>query len=388
MNAPSNESRFTLLTAPGPAAIAVLRLVGPSVPAFCDRHVRLRQSQGLAAAICGDVLRSQLLDADGQPLDDILVSIHAPPPMSDVRLHLHGSAWLVAHCCDLLRDAGFSQASDAEDAPLWLGIDQLDAECTRLLPQILTERGAIWLCQNTNMLRGRIHAILNMNDADAVRELRAIQNAGTTVERLTRPTRIALIGPPNAGKSTLLNALTDQPVSIVSTIPGTTRDWLEAPGEIAGFPVTWIDTAGLREPQDALEAAGIEQTKRVLATADQTVVVLDGTAAADDPRRAFVRAWCTLQPACVVCNKSDLPSSQLLPNELPAAWRDRALTATATDRIGLEILLNTVGAAAGLIESPLTATGCPFTTRQRELCSAAAAAATFDERRAKLRLIT
>jgi len=92
---------------------------------------------------------------------------------------------------------------------------------------------------------------------------------------------IAVAGAPNVGKSTLVNALAGRDVAIVSPYPGTTRDVLEARAVIAGVPVTLLDTAGLRETADPIEAEGVRRARARAAAADFLIVVQDGDAAAD-----------------------------------------------------------------------------------------------------------
>jgi tRNA U34 5-carboxymethylaminomethyl modifying GTPase MnmE/TrmE len=180
---------FQVLTGGHAAAISVVRLSGPRVPAFLRAHFRGRTDSTPAA---GDVLHGALLDGDGAEADDVLLSIHATGPV-DARFHLHGNPWLVHRFCEWAQVAGFAPA----DAP-------------------------------------------------------------SGVEWFLTPIRIVLLGPPNVGKSTLFNALAGEAVSIVSAVPGTTRDWVEQPADIAGMPVVWVDTAGIRPTPDALEAASAD----------------------------------------------------------------------------------------------------------------------------------
>ena len=88
---------------------------------------------------------------------------------------------------------------------------------------------------------------------------------------------VAIVGPPNAGKSSLLNALLGVERAIVSEIPGTTRDTIEETLGIEGVPVRLIDTAGIRAHADRLESAGIERTRRALEAARVALVVVDGS---------------------------------------------------------------------------------------------------------------
>jgi tRNA modification GTPase len=203
-----------------------------------------------------------------------------------------------------------------------------------------------------------------------VANCRALLDAPPFFDWFASPLRVALVGPPNAGKSSLANALSDRSASIVSAIAGTTRDWLEIPGEIQGYPVVWLDTAGLRRSADALEAASIERTHEVMAGADAILFVLDGSPEAHPVQREFARRYADDRPTCVAVNKSDCMASDAV---LDAAerWKVPITMVSATERTGLdrliESLLSEVGrdmATAGMVS--------PFTKRQTRLLRKAA----------------
>lgn len=100
-------------------------------------------------------------------------------------------------------------------------------------------------------------------------------------ERLRSGFRVALVGAPNVGKSSLLNALCEQDIAIVSDVPGTTRDFVFADLTVDGQPVHLFDTAGLRETEDVIEKLGIERTTRKIEEADLVIQILDATASKD-----------------------------------------------------------------------------------------------------------
>ncbi len=151
-----------------------------------------------------------------------------------------------------------------------------------------------------------------------------------------RGARLALIGKPNAGKSSLLNALLGFQRSLVSNVPGTTRDYLEAPLDILGVPVTAVDTAGIRETGDAIEASGVELARSIAHNADLTLLLLDTSAPVAAEDLALVR---DLEPSrlLVLASKTDLP----------AVWRPEAhglsaLPVSAATGEGLETLRQNV----------------------------------------------
>ncbi len=136
-------------------------------------------------------------------------------------------------------------------------------------------------------------------------------------DALTQGVRLAILGAPNAGKSSLLNALLDQDRAIVSDIPGTTRDFISERITFGGLNLELIDTAGLRNPASDLESQGIERSLQVAGEADFTLLVLDSSEAPPElPKEALQNL--TPENAIVCENKTDLPNSQTFPGFQPA----------------------------------------------------------------------
>lgn len=115
--------------------------------------------------------------------------------------------------------------------------------------------------------------------------------------------RIAIVGPPNAGKSSLLNALVKSDRALVTEIPGTTRDFVEEQIEVGGLPVVLIDTAGLRESEDPVESLGIQKSRLVAASADLIWFVYDASQGSEDERAQWIK---DLENVILVANKIDL----------------------------------------------------------------------------------
>ena len=120
---------------------------------------------------------------------------------------------------------------------------------------------------------------------------------GRRGEALREGLKLAIVGPPNAGKSSLINALAQREAAIVSEIPGTTRDVIELRLNLGGYLVHVADTAGLRETEDAIEAEGVRRARAAARDADLTLLLLDGRDAASAP----------IPTDLIVRNKSDLP---------------------------------------------------------------------------------
>lgn len=354
MSAVALDDTYALLTSAGPAGIAVIAVQGEQVGRFLARHVRGRTpTDGWRA---GDLRRAALVDATGEVLDDILVNVRAAGPAWDIQLHMHGSPIIVARCTELLDACGLRRA-DVSPVALWKPADGVEAEACALLPRVLTERGVQWVFDQVQGLRALLTAALDQDTQLARSACLAAAERWRRAAWFTRPLRVVLAGPVNAGKSTLANALADRPISIISATPGTTRDWVDYPSEAGGFPVIWVDTAGWREAADPLEAAAIGRTEHLIAQAEAVVVVLDATPAALAERAAFVRRFQDVCPAAVALTKADLnPAAGEVSAELPASWRVRAVSLSALRGEGLDSLraslLAATGRTAGALEAP------------------------------------
>ncbi|WP_342586197.1 tRNA uridine-5-carboxymethylaminomethyl(34) synthesis GTPase MnmE [Methylobrevis pamukkalensis] len=277
-------------------------------------------------------LRSLRDPADGSLIDQAIV-IFLPGPASYTgedcaEFQCHGSRAVVAallRCLDAL--PGWRMAEPGEftrrafdngrlDLTEVEGVADLisaetDAQRRQALRQMdggLSERAAGWRDQ---LLRARalVEADLDFADEDDVpdsvaaevgdlvaaveRQVSEVLAASAHGERIRDGFEVALLGPPNAGKSTLLNTLSRRDVAIVTDVPGTTRDTLEVHLDLGGLPLTLIDTAGLRETDEVVEAEGIRRTRRRAGTAD-LVLWLDetGRAPPDDIVSAGPPVWC------------------------------------------------------------------------------------------------
>jgi tRNA modification GTPase len=157
--------------------------------------------------------------------------------------------------------------------------------------------------------------------AEAARRVRHALAGAAAGARLREGFNVVIAGPPNVGKSTLMNALARRDVSIVSALPGTTRDLVEVPLELRGFPVTLIDTAGIRETDDPIEREGVARARRRAQEADLTLWLSEGAFPAAPPNDA----------ALPVLTKADRNGPDVAPSG--DAIRISALTGEGIDRL-------------------------------------------------------
>ena len=298
---------FAPATAPGRAAVAVVRLSGP------DSGRVLRQLSGALPSPRRASLRP-LKSPDGRLLDQALV-LWMPGPASytgedTAELFLHGGPAVVAAVVEALHASGLRLADPGEftrrafengqlDLAQAEGVaDLVEAETEAQRAQALEQVGGalgraqeVWRSDLIEAL-GILEAAVDFPDEDLPQDvldrarppldrlISALDHALTDTERgvlVREGFRIALIGAPNAGKSTLLNGLVRREAAIVTATPGTTRDVIEVPLVLGGFKVLLADTAGLRETEDEIEAEGVRRARAWAEGASLRLWVVDGS---------------------------------------------------------------------------------------------------------------
>ncbi len=292
----------------------------------------------------------RLLRHAGEALDQALV-LWFPGPASYTgedcaELQLHGGPAVIAAVADALVVLGARPAEPGEftrraflhgklDLTAAEGIaDLIDAETEAQRRQALRQAGgalaarhAAWSDRLARLL-ARQEAFIEFQDEDLPEglhqavareaaalgvELSAEIAAGNRGEALREGLRIAILGAPNAGKSSLLNALAGRDAAIVTPQPGTTRDVVEVRLVIAGVPVSLADTAGLRRTEDAIEAEGVRRARVAGRAADLVMAVFAADAAPDAETLRLVE-----EGALVVVNKIDLARAPLAGLEVSA----------------------------------------------------------------------
>ncbi len=301
----------------------------------------------------------------GQPLDEALCTVMRGPRSYTgedvVELACHGSPALLRLVVDLLIASGARLAEPGEftrRAFLNGRLDLARAEAVALLIAARTGRAvalaaralAGGLAAQLSPIRERLvdliaglEVALDFPDeqigADVNEAAKIVGGLRATVAAVVIGVRrgqvvqhgltVAIVGPPNAGKSSLLNALVGRERAIVSPEAGTTRDVLEAGMTVAGIPVRLLDTAGLGIPRDTIDAEGMRRSRRAIAESDLLVVVLDGT----QPPVSAVLVETETRPRILVRAKSDLPTD---PEAL--ALEESVATSTKTPH-GLDALV-------------------------------------------------
>lgn len=361
----ATDTIFALSTGSVPSAIAVIRVSGPHTRFVFETMTGLLPPARLAT-------RLRLVDpVSNEPLDEAL-GLFFPAPASftgeDVgELHVHGGRSVVRDVLALLGSLpGCRLAQQGEFTRRAFLNGKLDLTGAEAISDLIAaetsgqRRQAIrqldgGLAHAARTWRGNlieamalIEADLDFSDegdvadnvyggrlvrliASVLESIEAQISHGRRGERMRDGISVVILGPPNAGKSTLLNALAQRDAAIVSAMPGTTRDIIEVSLDLDGVPVTLVDTAGLREAQDAIEAEGI---RRALNRAEQADVVLWVHEVNMECAQPEVLPGDVIH----VVSKIDSAPSQLLPPE--------SIGISAVTGAGLENLLSRISSVA------------------------------------------
>jgi len=377
---PERDTIFALSSAPGRAGVAVIRVSGP------------RADDALTALTKGPLptarraeLRTLFDNLNNERLDiALIVRMIAPQSLTMenvVEIQTHGSRAVIGAVLTVLsRIEGFRAAEAGEftrravengrldltqaeaiadlvaaetDAQRRQALRQMDGTLARLYEDWRGRliRAAAWIEASIDFADEEVPAGALAESrqalAEIAEEIQAHLNDGRRGEILREGLHVAVIGPPNAGKSSLINALAQRDVAIVSDTPGTTRDVLEVRLDLGGYPVILADTAGLREPGDAIEREGVRRALARARAADLRLLLLDG--AAVEPTKGLdpqLQATAEL----TVWNKADLATGSR-----PGRWIS-AKTGTGLDELIREL--------ARQAEARLTGEG-PALTRLR-----------------------
>lgn len=282
-------TRYAVLTPPGTGAIAVLAVSGPDAWPLVLRRFRPAGKPLPVSPTLHAVRLGTLGDGAG---DEVVIVVTQVMPAVAVEVHCHGGPQVVRMLCDLLDAEGCRRAEWWEVARG----DEFDAEVLPFLVAAPTVRNAsILLDQYHGAFRQVVRSLqvdLERGELDAVSErLERLRQLVPVGAHLVEPWDVVLVGAPNAGKSSLVNAIAGYQRSVVTPIAGTTRDAVRVELAIDGVAVRLTDTAGLRDTFDPLEAEGVRRATGLMASADLVVYVLDGTAPAPIPEGRALVVW-------------------------------------------------------------------------------------------------
>lgn len=377
----SIDTIAAISTPPGRGGIGIVRLSGPHAASICSQLVRLRQPMEHARARLADVLDAE---PESTRIDEAVVTYFAAPNSYTaedvVEIAAHGSPVVLELLLRRALDLGARLAEPGEftqRAFLAGRIDLTQAEAVRDLidAQTLTQ-ARLAASQMGGALSHRVAPV-----KQSLVELIALLEAGIDfaeddvdvapqgeiagrIDALTPPLMaleasfargrivhdgltLAIVGRPNAGKSSLFNRLVESDRAIVTATPGTTRDTVTERISLDGIPLELVDTAGLRESLEEAEQLGIRRSREALADASLVLIVLDATQALNEEEQRLLEAV-QGRPALVAINKSDLRKQDSSAERLTGlpVLRTSALTGEGIQALRERILALATGGAA------------------------------------------
>ncbi|MBO5050082.1 MAG: tRNA uridine-5-carboxymethylaminomethyl(34) synthesis GTPase MnmE [Oscillospiraceae bacterium] len=335
------------------SAIGIIRLSGDGCAAIADKVFTLNNGLSMEQATNRKQLLGQLRDKSGRVIDQC-VAVYTRGPHSytgedTVEFHCHGSPAVLAAGLDALYRAGARPATRGEftkraflNGQLGLTeaeavIDLIEAETADAAANAAGQVGG--RLQNTltpiyndlTDLCSHFHAVLDYPDEDIddfrledysstlrgnAKALYALLQTYGQGRILRNGVAAAIVGKPNVGKSSLLNALAGYDRVIVTEVPGTTRDTVEEVVMLGKTRLRLIDTAGIRDTQDRIEAMGVERSKKEAENADLVLFVCDGSEALTQEDQDVIAVCADMPNAIALINKSDL-GAKILPSDLP-----------------------------------------------------------------------
>ena len=332
-----------IATGANPTAIGIVRVSGEGCFALCERVFRAANGRPFAGQDPRKMIFGEMLDRDGQVIDQGL-AVRFPGPNSYTgedcaEFHCHGSPVVLRELLSALFVAGARQAQAGEFTKRAFLNGRMDLTQAEAVADLIEAETADAARNAAAQLEGglrrtlepiqdalleitsRFYAVVDYPDED-IQDVRpeeiaaALRDAAGRLDRLLDTcrrgqvlksgVRTAIVGRPNAGKSSLLNALAGYERAIVTDIPGTTRDTVEESVLCGGVLLRLIDTAGIRETEDAVERLGVERSRQAIASAELVIVLIDGTGDITAEDREILALAQAAPCYLVASSKSDL----------------------------------------------------------------------------------
>ena len=369
-----SDTIAAIATPAAPSAIGILRLSGPEAISAVSAVFRPLGGKALEEQEDRRLVLGELLGPEGEVIDHALATIsHSPHSYTGedtAELQCHGSPAVLALGLEALFAQGVRQAGPGEFTRRAFFNGRLDLTQAEAVADLIDAETPAAVRQAAGQLAGALgrrvgaiydgltdllahfHAVLDYPDED-IDPFRAetiqagLTGARTALEELLATYRrgryitggvpCVLAGRPNAGKSSLLNALVGYDRAIVTDIPGTTRDTVEARCRLGDVVLRLIDTAGIRDTDDAVERIGVERSKAALEEAALILVLWDGSVPVTEEDVALLESAMDRAPVILVRTKGDLPSAPMPVlglEQMPPVVSVSAKTGMGLDKLG------------------------------------------------------
>lgn len=393
-------TRCARLTGSGTSAIAVIGLSGPRAAEIVASRVRLAADRALRP----NQVRYGAWTSSGND-ESVAESVVVSPSESGFEIHCHGGPAAVQRIIEDMQQAGaeiVDQSTWETDSPL--AGDFTAHEAVLVLGQCRTRRTAAIAMDQVRGALGR-WAVQNVDpkspsDLESIHaQAKQLMAYGKLTVRLDRPLRVVLVGPPNVGKSSVLNAIVGFDRSITHDGPGTTRDLIDAATVVDGLPIRVSDTAGIRDSPDPIEREGVERARVVINHADlvlaidEPVLKIDETdaKATIETRQAFddfMSGVAVDVPVIRVLNKCDLIEEiRSDPGRMTTRLgteKDDVVRVSATRGDGIETLLAKIADAFERLVPP-AGQPAPINRRQQTVLQRVVESVSMEQVREALR---
>ena len=361
-----------VMTGKGTGAISTIHVFGDTAEAVIKKIFKPAGKKP-ATYQTGNVLLGTIIDAK-ETVDEVVIGCEGPETFA---IHCHGNPLINEMIMQLLRQQGAKLLTTDQLLTKTLAaqkhINTIELEAKLTQPRARTLEG-------TKLIVNQIDAGLSSKAAEWLKNLNTISigrisadvgcilKNSQTAKLIITGCKAAIIGPPNTGKSTLLNCLAGRQKAIVTDIKGTTRDWISARCKIGPLSVELIDTAGLDEelaaaPEHVVEKASQQKTAQILEDADLVLLVLDNSLPVDQIDNRILEKI-TGKKLLTVLNKSDLPA-KLDTGKLPKILAN-TVQISAKFETGIEDLTGKIQQLAGVADFDLLTAVC-ITARQESL---------------------
>ena len=331
-----------------PGAIGILRLSGPEAVTIAAQAFQPVDGRGLAEHRPRSMVYGSLTDASGRVIDRVLCTYSRGPASytgeDTAELHCHGSPLVLQLGLEALFELGARQARAGEFTQRAFLNGRLDLAQAEAVADLIDAQTREGVYQSAGQLGGALsrrvegiysglvdlmahfHAVLDYPDEDidpfreeqmaagldrAAAELEALLATCRRGQSLVSGLPCAIVGRPNAGKSSLLNALAGYDRAIVTALPGTTRDTVEERVRLGGTLLRLIDTAGLRDSDDPIERLGVERSRAAMEGAALILFVCDRSVPFGQEDARLLEQAAAQAPTILVWNKCDLPAAPM-----------------------------------------------------------------------------
>ena len=374
-----NDDTITAIgTKPGEAAIGIVKVSGNKSIAIVDRIFRSKSRKKLSAIETYNMIYGHIVDKNSDIIDEVIVSVmkspHSYTREDVVEINCHGGLVATEKVLELCVENGARIAEPGEftkRAFLNGRIDLSQAEAVIDLVRSKTEQSLKIAAKNLqgnikneiNKIRQEILDIIIQLEASVdfieedleVTPYHKLEKKVMVIEKeledmiknekrgeiIKNGVKIAIIGKPNVGKSSLLNMLSRKDKAIVTSIPGTTRDAVEEVLYVEGIPLILVDTAGIRETKNIIEKIGVEKSLRHIDEAELVIMVLDGNRKFDNKDLQIIKK---VREKTIICciNKVDLEQNIEMGKVLDYFDEEKIVKISALKGIGIEKLENMI----------------------------------------------